>query len=56
MLLELGDNQRTSPPAPPEGLYFVWSTYPRDLFIAGDDAADAAAPPAPPRGAVVPDA
>jgi tRNA pseudouridine38-40 synthase len=55
ILLEIGDNQRTSPPAPPQGLYFVRATYPRNLFMADDDAADAAAS-APPRGAVVPDA
>ena len=30
MLLERGDNQRTSPPAPPQGLYFVAATYPAE--------------------------
>ena len=33
MLLERGDNQRTSPPAPPQGLYFVRATYPAELFL-----------------------
>ncbi len=33
MLLERGDNQRTSPPAPPEGLYFVAASYPAELFL-----------------------
>jgi tRNA pseudouridine38-40 synthase len=32
MLLERGDNQRTSPPAPPEGLYFVRASYPTEVF------------------------
>ena len=27
-LLERGDNADTSPPAPPQGLYFVAATYP----------------------------
>ena len=40
MLLELGDNQRTSPPAPPQGLYFVRATYPGELYLDGDDTAD----------------
>jgi tRNA pseudouridine38-40 synthase len=42
MLLERGDNQRTSPPAPPQGLYFVAATYPPAMFLpdvaAGDPA------------------
>ena len=33
MLLDVGDNQRTSPPAPPQGLYFVRATYPAELFL-----------------------
>jgi tRNA pseudouridine38-40 synthase len=33
MLLERGDNQRTSPPAPPEGLYFVAASYPAEVFL-----------------------
>jgi tRNA U38,U39,U40 pseudouridine synthase TruA len=33
MLLERGDNQRTSPPAPAEGLYFVAASYPPELFL-----------------------
>jgi tRNA pseudouridine38-40 synthase len=32
-LLERGDNQATSPPAPPEGLYFVAARYPAELYI-----------------------
>jgi tRNA pseudouridine38-40 synthase len=31
-LLERGDNSETSPPAPPQGLYFVAATYPRALY------------------------
>jgi tRNA pseudouridine38-40 synthase len=31
-LLERGDNQDTSPPAPPQGLYFVEATYPAELY------------------------
>jgi tRNA pseudouridine38-40 synthase len=31
-LLTRGDNQATSPPAPPQGLYFAAVTYPPDLF------------------------
>ena len=50
MLLEVGDNQRTSPPAPAHGLYFVRATYPTGLYLE--------APPPPPaaRGALVTDA
>ena len=44
LLLERGDNQRTSPPAPPEGLYFVRAAYPPALFLAGEEVAD---PPRP---------
>ena len=36
MLLERGDNQRTSPPAPPQGLYFVEVAYPSELYLAED--------------------
>jgi tRNA pseudouridine38-40 synthase len=32
MLLGSGDNQRTSPPAPAQGLYFVRASYPPELF------------------------
>jgi tRNA pseudouridine38-40 synthase len=32
MLLGSGDNQRTSPPAPAHGLYFVRASYPLELF------------------------
>jgi tRNA pseudouridine38-40 synthase len=31
-LLHRGDNQATSPPAPPEGLYFAAVTYPPEVF------------------------
>jgi len=31
-LLARGDNQETSPPAPPQGLYFVAAAYPPELF------------------------
>ena len=34
MLLGQDDNQLTSPPAPPQGLYFVRATYPPELFLA----------------------
>jgi tRNA pseudouridine38-40 synthase len=49
MLLERGDNQRTSPPAPPQGLYFVRATYPAELYLER-----AEVPPA--RSTLVPDA
>jgi tRNA pseudouridine38-40 synthase len=53
MLLERGDNQRTSPPAPPQGLYFVRATYPAELYLpAGDAGLDARQP----ADAAVPDA
>jgi tRNA pseudouridine38-40 synthase len=32
-LLRRQDNSDTSPPAPPQGLYFVAATYPPDLFV-----------------------
>jgi tRNA pseudouridine38-40 synthase len=32
MLLDRGDNQDTSPPAPPQGLYFVAATYPHEVY------------------------
>jgi tRNA pseudouridine38-40 synthase len=32
-LLARMDNQDTSPPAPPQGLYFVAATYPSELFL-----------------------
>jgi tRNA pseudouridine38-40 synthase len=35
-LLVRGDNLETSPPAPPEGLYFVAATYPADCYDAVD--------------------
>ena len=43
-LLECGDNQETSPPAPPQGLYFVAATYPPSMFLAADGAEGAPAP------------
>ena len=33
LLLERGDNQETSPPAPPQGLYFVAAAYPPAMFL-----------------------
>ena len=53
MLLERGDNQRTSPPAPPQGLYFVRATYPAELYLPADVAGVEAPQPA---DAAVPDA
>jgi tRNA pseudouridine38-40 synthase len=41
-LLERDDNQDTSPPAPPQGLYFVGVTYPAALFAAATGEAHAA--------------
>lgn len=38
-LLERGDNAETSPPAPPQGLYFVAATYPDDVYA--DEAEEA---------------
>jgi tRNA pseudouridine38-40 synthase len=38
-LLERGDNSETSPPAPPQGLYFVTATYPDALYA--DEAEEA---------------
>jgi tRNA pseudouridine38-40 synthase len=32
-LLARQDNQETSPPAPPQGLYFIAATYPPELFL-----------------------
>jgi tRNA pseudouridine38-40 synthase len=34
MLMERDDNHRTSPPAPPEGLYFVAASYPAELYLS----------------------
>jgi tRNA pseudouridine38-40 synthase len=33
LLLGRADNQRTSPPAPPEGLYFIAASYPEALYL-----------------------
>jgi tRNA pseudouridine38-40 synthase len=49
LLLEAGDNQRTSPPAPPHGLYFVRASYPAEQYLERPEALAA-------RGAPVPDA
>ena len=35
-LLESADNQETSPPAPPEGLYFVRARYPASAYLTPD--------------------
>jgi tRNA pseudouridine38-40 synthase len=42
-LLECGDNQETSPPAPPQGLYFVAAAYPAELYAAEPAESHAAA-------------
>jgi tRNA pseudouridine38-40 synthase len=42
-LLERGDNQETSPPAPPQGLYFVAAAYPADTYADEEEPAHAAA-------------
>jgi tRNA pseudouridine38-40 synthase len=50
-LLLRGDNLETSPPAPPQGLYFVQAVYPPECYLERDaETALAAEPPitAPP--------
>jgi tRNA pseudouridine38-40 synthase len=42
-LLERGDNSETSPPAPPQGLYFVAATYPEALYTDQAEEAHAGA-------------
>jgi tRNA pseudouridine38-40 synthase len=42
-LLARGDNQETSPPAPPQGLYFVAAAYPADTYADEEEPAHAAA-------------
>jgi tRNA pseudouridine38-40 synthase len=42
-LLERGDNSETSPPAPPQGLYFVAATYPDALYAEETEEAHAGA-------------
>jgi tRNA pseudouridine38-40 synthase len=42
LLLERGDNQATSPPAPPQGLYFVAAAYPPASFAAAELLTEAA--------------
>jgi tRNA pseudouridine38-40 synthase len=37
-LLASGDNQATSPPAPPQGLYFVAAEYPAECFASRESA------------------
>jgi tRNA pseudouridine38-40 synthase len=44
-LLAREDNQDTSPPAPPQGLYFVAATYPPELLVEASREAHAAAYP-----------
>jgi len=56
LLLKRGDNQPTSPPAPPQGLYFVTATYPPDLYLMTEAEGDAMAQVAPKIGALVRDA
>jgi tRNA pseudouridine38-40 synthase len=41
-LLERRDTQETSPPAPPQGLYFVAATYPAHLYDQPAETSDAA--------------
>jgi tRNA pseudouridine38-40 synthase len=42
-LLERGDNQETSAPAPPQGLYFVAAAYPADAYAEDEEPVHAAA-------------
>jgi len=42
-LLARGDNQETSPPAPPQGLYFVAAAYPPELFADSTEGSHAVA-------------
>jgi hypothetical protein len=42
-LLDRRDNQNTSAPAPPQGLYFAAVVYPPDLFIESVNEPHAAA-------------
>ena len=44
-LLTRGDNLDTSPPAPPQGLYFIAATYPPELFLKAGRETHAAAHP-----------
>jgi tRNA pseudouridine38-40 synthase len=44
-LFARGDNQDTSPPAPPQGLYFIAATYPPEIFLDSIGEAHAAAYP-----------
>jgi tRNA pseudouridine38-40 synthase len=44
-LLERGDNSETSPPAPPQGLYFVAATYPEALYAGKAEEAHAGVDP-----------
>jgi tRNA pseudouridine38-40 synthase len=56
ILLERGDNQPTSPPAPPEGLYFVAARYPPALYVMTEAEGEAMAQVTPENGALVRDA
>lgn len=42
-LLERGNNRETSPPAPPQGLFFVAAEYPRELYADEPETTHAAA-------------
>jgi tRNA U38,U39,U40 pseudouridine synthase TruA len=42
-LLARADNSATSPPAPPQGLYFVTASYPTAAYAGICDTADAVA-------------
>jgi tRNA pseudouridine38-40 synthase len=44
LLLERGDNHDTSPPAPPQGLYFVSAAYPPELYLPLDASGETAEP------------
>ncbi len=43
-LLSRGDNLDTSPPAPPQGLYFVRAAYPAECYLATDGGAEEHSP------------
>jgi tRNA pseudouridine38-40 synthase len=45
MLLDKGDNQETSPPAPPQGLYFVSASYPSEAYADAELEAHVAVEP-----------
>jgi hypothetical protein len=39
-LLARSDNDETSPPAPPQGLYFIAAEYPKACFVDQREAPD----------------